>query len=268
MNQTQIKTGVAIVTGAAGGMGSPSARRLAMQGWPLLLCDVDRGRLEQVAEPLRAAGARVEILAADIGDPAFPSQLTAALGDRLVGAMIHTAGLSPTLADAARIWNVNYVATERLVATVRPKMAESSCAVLISSCSAYMMRSAEVDAAIARLMAGDSSTVEKMVTTPQSAYPISKRAVIALVAREATAFGACKARIASISPGLIDTGMGRAEMLASEQTKVMLDRTPLGRLGLGDEIAAVAAFLCSPEASYVTGCDIKVDGGTLAALGF
>ncbi len=268
MNQTQNKTGVAIVTGAAGGMGTPAARRLAMQGWPLLLCDLDRSRLEQVAEPLRAKGAIVEILAGDIGEPAFPAQLTAALGARQVGVMIHTAGLSPALADAVRIWNVNYLATERLVTAVRPKMVAGGCAVLISSCSAYMVRSAEVDTAIAKLMTGDSSAVLPMVATPQMAYPISKRAVIALVARESISFGARKARIVSIAPGLIDTGMGRAEMSASEQARVMLDRTPLGRLGIGDEIASVAVFLCSPDASYVTGCDIKVDGGTLAAMGF
>ena len=268
MTQTTNETCVAIVTGAAGGMGVPCAKRLVAEGRRLLLCDVDRGRLEQVAEPLRRGGAEVDVLAGDVADPAFSGQLLAAVGDRSIGAMIHTAGLSPTLADAARIWNVNYVATERLIAAVLPKMAEGSCAVLISSSSAYMVRSAEVDAAIAKLMRGDGSAVEKLVTTPQGAYPISKRAVIALVARESTSFGQRKARIASIAPGLIDTGMGRAEISASPQTKVMLERTPLQRLGVGDEIASVAVFLCSPQASYISGCDIKVDGGMLAALGF
>ena len=138
---------------------------------------------------------------------------------------------------------------------------------LISSCSAYFVNKPEVDAAIAQLLAGDASAVTPMVGTPQGAYPISKRAVIALVAREATPFGARKARIMSIAPGLIDTGMGRAEFQAAAQTQTMLDRTPLGRLGVGDEIASVAVFLCSPEASFMSGCDVKVDGGVLAALG-
>lgn len=269
MNQTHDKNGVAVITGAAGGMGSPAAVRLAAQGWPLLLCDLDAGRLEQVAAPLRAAGAQVEILAGDVADPAYPARLLSVLGDRLVGALIHTAGLSPTMADAARILEVNFSATERLVKAIRPKMAEGGCAVLISSSSAYMAKSPDIDAAISELLAGKgSAAVLSLVTTPQMAYPLSKRAVIGLVAREAAAFGERKARIVSIAPGLIDTGMGRAEMSVSPQTKAMLDRTPLGRLGLGDEIASVAVFLCSPDASYVTGCDIKVDGGTLAALGY
>ena len=268
MSQTQSRTGVAVVTGAAGGMGQPTAVRFAAQGWPLLLCDLDSGRLEQVAAPLRDTGAQVEVLAADVADPGFPGQLLAVLGARQIGALVHTAGLSPTLADPARIWDVNFTATRRLVDAVRPRMAEGSCAVLISSMSAYMMTKPEIDQAIAALLDGDAGPVAAMTTTTQSAYPISKRAVIALVAREAAAFGAGKARIASIAPGLIDTGMGRAEMVASPQTKVMLERTPLGRMGLGDEIASAAVFLCSPEASYITGCDIKVDGGTLAAIGF
>lgn len=267
MTQTQSKS-VAVVTGAAGGMGAPAAKRLAAQGRSLLLCDLDAGRLEQVAAPLRTAGVHVEILAGDLSDVGFPARLLATLGDRSISALIHTAGLSPTMADGPRIFEVNYNATKRLVDAVCPKMAEGSCAVLISSSSAYMVKSADIDEAIKKLIAGDESAVQPMVKAPQGAYPISKRAVIALVAHAATAFGAHKARIASIAPGLIDTGMGRAEMEASPQTKVMLERTPLRRLGIGDEIASVAVFLCSPDASYITGCDIKVDGGTLGAMGF
>jgi NAD(P)-dependent dehydrogenase (short-subunit alcohol dehydrogenase family) len=106
-----------------------------------------------------------------------------------------------------------------------------------------------------------------LAPSPQMAYPISKRAVIRLVAHEATAFGERGARIVSISPGLIDTAMTRAEQTASDQMKPLLARTPLGRLGTADEIASVAIFLCSKDASYVTGSDIRVDGGMLASLG-
>lgn len=267
MSHAKSNSVIAVITGAAGGMGAPAAKRLAAQGYSLLLCDLNAERLEQVAAPLRAAGTQVEILAADLSDPGFPDLLISMLGDRAIGALIHTAGLSPTMADGPRIFEVNYYATKRLVDAICPKMAERSCAVLISSMSAYFVKSPEADAAIAKLIAGDSAAIEPMIKTPQGAYPLSKRAVIALVAHASTAFGARKARIASIAPGLIDTGMGRAEMEASPQTKVMLGRTPLQRLGIGDEIASAAVFLCSADASYITGCDIKVDGGTIAAMG-
>jgi NAD(P)-dependent dehydrogenase (short-subunit alcohol dehydrogenase family) len=61
--------------------------------------------------------------------------------------------------------------------------------------------------------------------------------------------------------------MGRAEAKESQQMNDMIPMTPLGRLGTGDEIASVVEFLCSPAASYISGCDIKVDGGILARLG-
>jgi NAD(P)-dependent dehydrogenase (short-subunit alcohol dehydrogenase family) len=249
-------------------MGSAAAVQLCAQGWSLLLCDLEEVRLEENAGPLRRAGRQVEILAGDLADPAYPPRLIAALGDRQVGAMIHTAGLSPTMGNAARIFAVNYDATARLVETVRPRMAEGGCAVLIASSSAYMLNSPEMDLALNELKAGDdSASLLKFAPRPELAYPLSKRAVIRLVAREAAAFGERKARIVSISPGLIDTKMTRAEQAASPQMNAMLARTPLGRLGAADEIASVAVFLCSPGASYVTGCDIRVDGGMLAALG-
>jgi NAD(P)-dependent dehydrogenase (short-subunit alcohol dehydrogenase family) len=268
--QQQSEPGLAIVTGATGGMGSAAAAQLSAQGWSLLLCGVDPQRLEEAASPLRTTGRQVEVLAGDVADPAFPGHLVDALGDRQIGALIHTAGISPTMTDtAARIFAVNYDATARLVDAIRPRMVEGGCAVLIASTAAFLVSSPEIDAAIGALKASDdSSSLLRLAPTPQFAYPISKRAVIRLVAREAAAFGERKARIVSISPGLTDTKLGRAELAASSKAAEMLARTPLNRAGTVDEIASVAVFLCSPGASFVTGCDIRVDGGTLAAIGF
>lgn len=267
MAQGQETAGVAVVTGGAGGMGSAAAAQLSAQRWPLLLCDLDAGRLEQTAAPLRAAGP-VEILAGDVADPGFPARLAAALGERQVGALIHTAGLSPTMADGPRIFEVNYDATVRLVEAVRPRMAAGGCAVLIASSAGHMVNSPEIEAALSGASQAEVSTaLRKLVTGPETAYTLSKRGVIRLVARQAAAFGERKARIASISPGLIDTSMGRAEQAASSQMDMLLTRTPLGRYGVADEIASVAVFLCSPAAAYVSGCDIRVDGGMLGTLG-
>jgi len=260
--------GLAIVTGACGGMGAPTARLFAQVGHDLLLCDLFAERLEATAAPLRTAGAHVEILAADFADPAFPTALLAAVGARPIDALVHTAGLSPSMADAGRIMEVNYFATERLVAALGPRMAAGSCIVLMSSCSAYMMKSAEFEAAVAALVSGDDpAPALAMATRPESAYPLSKRAIIALVARESVPLGKAGVRIASIAPGFIDTPMGQVELAANARKAGMVAQVPLGRMGLGDEIAAVVGFLCSPAASYVSGCDIKVDGGALAALG-
>ncbi|MFD1959917.1 SDR family NAD(P)-dependent oxidoreductase [Novosphingobium panipatense] len=101
---------------------------------------------------------------------------------------------------------------------------------------------------------------------PGMAYAVSKRAVIGIVEREAPAYGAQGLRIVSIAPGFIDTAMGRAEAEANEQLRAMIGKVPQQRMGHGDEIASVAEFLCSPAASYISGCDIRVDGGIIGLL--
>ena len=100
MSQPNDNNAVAIVTGACGGMGAPAATRLAARGFALLLCDIDPGRLERIAAPLRAGGTTVDVLAGDVADRDYPQRVLEALGDRPVGALVHTAGLSPTLANA------------------------------------------------------------------------------------------------------------------------------------------------------------------------
>jgi NAD(P)-dependent dehydrogenase (short-subunit alcohol dehydrogenase family) len=267
-NETAYNGKIAVITGAAGGMGAAVAARLAGAGWPLLLCDLDAGRLQPMAAKFSAAGHSAQVLAGDIADPAYPARLTGALAARDIGILIHTAGLSPTMADAERILKVNFDATAKLVEVARPRMAKGGCAVLIASSAAHMVKSDEWDRALTEAIAARSSAaLLPLATRPEMAYPLSKRAVIRLVAHEATAFGARGARIVSISPGLIDTAMTRAEQTASAQMRSLLARTPLARLGTADEIASAAVFLCSKDASYITGCDLRVDGGTLASLG-
>jgi len=259
---------LAVITGAAGAMGEAVASQLAAAGWSLLLCDLNAERLETVAGKLRVDSPSVEILAGDIGDPDCALRLETALATRGIGAFVHTAGLSPTMADAGRILEVNFDATARLVEVARSRMTAGGCAVLIASSAGHMVKSEGLDQALAAaVMARSSEGLLRFAPNSQMAYTTSKRAVIRLVAQEAAAFGQRGARIVSISPGLIDTAMARSEQAASNQMDALLARTPLARLGTADEIASVAVFLCSKGASYVTGCDIRVDGGTLAALG-
>lgn len=262
--------GVAVVTGGAGGMGSATAREFVEEGWGnLLLCDIDADRLEAAAAPLRAAGAVVEVLAADVADPAFPAQLLAVLGDRPIAALVHTAGLSPSMSDAARILSVNLDASQRLVDAVRDRMAPGSAAVLFASNSSYFpMKPDARDAFSQPLPPEGSAALVHLVPTPNEAYPASKWGVRELVKRQAKPFGLRAARIVSISPGAIDTRMTQLEAGPSSIIETMTSACAVGRIGRPEELAQVAVFLCSPKASYVTGVDWLVDGGQTTAMGF
>jgi NAD(P)-dependent dehydrogenase (short-subunit alcohol dehydrogenase family) len=98
------------------------------------------------------------------------------------------------------------------------------------------------------------------------AYTWAKRGVKRFVKTEAVRLGAVGARICSVSPGIIDTPQGRQE---AEQHPIMqdfVDRTPLGREGRPEEVAAVVAFLLSDEASWLNGIDVLIDGGLCASV--
>lgn len=255
--------GIAVVTGAASGMGEAAARLLAEAGWPLLLCDLNQERLAATAGRLPG---QVETLAGDIAAADYGAGLTAALAGRPIGALIHCAGLSPTMADPARILEVNLAATMRLVEAILPHMAQGSCAVLFASSAAHM-QGAALDEAINAVRTPEA-VPSLMQYTPESgaAYSVSKRGVKLLVERESPRFGARGARIASISPGIIDTPMGRQEMETHPIMKVLVEKSALRREARPEEVAAVAVFLCTQTASFITGTDILVDGGSIATM--
>ena len=98
------------------------------------------------------------------------------------------------------------------------------------------------------------------------AYAWAKRGVHRLVQREAERIGRRGGRICSVSPGMIDTPMGRQEAAARPTNGMLVDATPLGREGRSEEVAATVAFLLSDDASFINGIDVLVDGGVVAAL--
>jgi NAD(P)-dependent dehydrogenase (short-subunit alcohol dehydrogenase family) len=272
MNQKARAEGVAVVTGAAGSMGQATARALFEAGWKdLLLCDLDAEALESVAAPLRQEGSQVGIYAGDVADVDYAAGLVSALSGRPISAIVHMAGLGPNQAEPARVLEVNLAGTIRLVTTIRDHMARGSAAVLISSNSAYFPNKPEVaELVTAPLLAEQVRDLHRVAPAPQEAYPLSKLGVMWLVKREAKAFGLKGARLVSLSPGATDTNMFRFEVTRStgDNVQQMLDRAAVPRAGRPEEIASVAAFLCSPAASFIAGTDILVDGGQVAGLGF
>ncbi len=262
---TDLREHVAIVTGAAGGMGAAIARAMADEGRPLVLCDFHAAPLEELADTLRAS-VPVETVSGDITDPGFPGQILATVTPRSIGLLAHAAGVSPSMADGKRIFAVNFTATQRLVEAVLPNMAEGGTAVLIASNSGQMIARPVIDRAARKVIKGKRSLIAgALLRNPGAAYSFSKRAVQLYAQVMAPAFGRTS-RIVSLSPGIIDTGMGRLEKQAGPMMDKMIAATPLQRMGKAEEIAAVVAFLASPAASYINGTDILVDGGTIAGV--
>ena len=98
------------------------------------------------------------------------------------------------------------------------------------------------------------------------AYALAKVGVIRAAGRAAVRWGALGGRVCSVSPGLIDTPMGRQELAQQEAMQGMLAAIPIGRVGEPDEVAAVATYLLSDTASFVSGIDVLVDGGMVQGL--
>ena len=246
-------------------MGSAIAHEFAAQGRSLILCDRAAAPLETLAASMTAVP--VTIVAGDITDPDYLAKIITALGQRKIGALAHAAGVSPSMADGPRVFAINFTATKALVEALLPHMAPQGVAVLIASNSGQIIARPMVDRIVKKLIKGKRSFVGKMLMrNPRMAYPLSKRAVQLYAPHMSTAFGKVGARIVSLSPGIIDTSMGRLEQKAGPEMDKMIAVTPLARMGEPREIASVVGFLASPAASYITGTDILVDGGTVAGI--
>lgn len=268
---------VSIATGAGRGMGRACADRLAVTADVLVVVDRDETALGAAAEALGGAGARIVPVTLDVTDAAAVAALAEqvqGLGD--LGGIAHAAGISPTMADWRAVMDVDLVGTALLTDALTPLVTRGTSMVCFASMAAHLMELAgptdpTIDAVLDNPRAPDfldqiREAVGDGIEDPGIAYSYAKRGVQRLVRSTAIAWGPQGGRINSMSPGLIDTPMGRQEFEHQPMMAVMLEQTPLRREGSSDELAAVVAFLCGPEASYVSGTDILVDGGCVAGM--
>lgn len=112
----------------------------------------------------------------------------------------------------------------------------------------------------------DRDAVVGLTDDPSMAYVYAKQGVLRLVRRLVPSWGRRGARIVSVSPGVVATPMGEVEKASGNGTADIAAASCLGREGRAEELAAVITFLCSDAASYATGTDVLVDGGSVAAL--
>jgi NAD(P)-dependent dehydrogenase (short-subunit alcohol dehydrogenase family) len=268
---------LAVITGAAGGMGTALARLLGRTK-RLILTDVNAPRLDALLAALTEEGYQAHGVAGDLAEVSVAESLAercAQLGS--IRSIVNAAGLSPVQADWQSIIRANSVAPARLLEAFEPYLAPGVACVLIASVAGHLgPQEAISDALLANALQANlldaleprlAALVAAQGGTMQGhAYSLSKRGTIRLSEQRALAWGNKGARIVSLSPGVVRTPMGRQEAASGNRAQAMVDITPAGRWGTAMDIATTAEFLLSDAASYITGCDIRVDGGAVAVM--
>jgi NAD(P)-dependent dehydrogenase (short-subunit alcohol dehydrogenase family) len=267
---------VAVVTGGGGGMGLATAKLLGAEH-RLVLTDVSADRLDAAVVELNGLGIEAEWMVGDVTDRSSVDEVmrrAVSLGQLVV--VLHTAGVSPQMTDAQRIVRINALGTVNVTAAFSEHARQGSRIVNVASMAGHMVPNAMAPRRAYRHASSDpdrfmAAMMRRINVLPKSqrpsaAYPISKHFVIWYSKRMAAALGAKGARIVSVSPGSIDTEMGRLE--ESNGGGALLKLAAIKRLGTVQEIADVLAFCASERASYLTGVDILCDGGTIAGVGW
>ncbi|WP_438387046.1 SDR family oxidoreductase [Actinopolyspora saharensis] len=258
----------------SGGMGRAVARRMG-SGRRVLLADLDENALESAAESLRSDGHDVTARGVDVSSHESVAELARAAAELgPVTRLAHTAGLSPAQSSAEPILRVNLLGAALVLEAFESVIAPGGSAVVVSSMAGHMETSLDEqqEQALASTPAEEllrlPCAAPEVVTEPGRAYGLAKRANQLRVQRASVSWGGRGARVNSISPGVISTPMVQQE-LDSEQrgaVRAMLDASAAGRLGTSEDVAAAADFLLDPQASFVTGTDLLVDGGVVAAV--
>ncbi|KPJ54214.1 hypothetical protein AMJ39_01290 [candidate division TA06 bacterium DG_24] len=236
----------ALVTGGAQGIGRAIALRLARDGASIVIWDIDEDALEAVKSDVEGEGRACHVARVDITDSAAVEANVKEVLDRLgpIDILVNNAG----------------IVRDSLM--VRMKDADWDAVLAVNLKGAFLCSRAVARSMMKRrsgVILNIASVVGVIGNAGQVNYAASKAGLIGLtksIARELASRGV---RVNAIAPGFIDTAMTSG--LTKEVRENLLRGIPLGRLGMAEDVANVAAFLVSDDASYVTGQVFHVDGG-------
>jgi len=239
---------VAVVTGAARGIGRATAERLLAEGARVVFSDIDEETLRATATAQGPAD-RVFAARADVSRKADMDRLVDAAVDKFgaIDIMVNNAGIAPVV-DFLDV-------TEELLGRVLD----------INLKGAFYGTQAAARRMIAQGRGGviiNMSSINSGLANPNVApYAISKGGMNQVTSTAAVAFAPHRIRVVGVGPGTIMTDMVAGAFVQSAGHHAILSRTPLGRYGEPFEVAGVVAFLASDDASYITGETVYVDGG-------
>ncbi len=242
----------ALITGASQGIGACIAERLAKDGYDVAInhfpSDGDKANAEKVAETCRSFGVKAELFAANVADYAQCDEMVKSVKSTFgsIDALVNNAGITKD-GLLLRMSEEQYDA----VIAVNQKSVFN----MIKLVGAVMLR--QKHGSIVSL-----ASVAGLYGNPgQMNYSASKAAIIGMTKTAAKELGSRNITVNAVAPGFIKTPM--TDVLTEEQKKEMLSLVAMKRYGLPEEIASVVSFLCSKDASYVTGQTIEISGGLM-----
>ena len=266
-------TEIVVVIGA-GAIGQAIARRVGVAK-TVLLADINQDAAENAAASLSGVGFDARTAHVDVSSRASVDALAdTAAGLGSVVHVVHTAGLSPAQASPGAIIAVDLVGTAYVLEAFGRVIAPGGSGVVIASQAGHMLPPLppEQNEALARTPADELGQLPflqpEVVTNSGAAYALSKRANTLRVQAASVDWGDRGARVNSLSPGIIMTPLAQDELNspAGEAYQRMIQTSSAGRVGTPDEVGAAAAFLMGRDGSFITGADLLIDGGVIAAI--